>query len=156
MNFNDKEREILELVHNNNVDIEKINNLFKEGANANASNGIVEDEYIGNLFSECIFEALPNDINIFELLKCFVQNGLDLDKYGNSIIGDLHATFVNNDIIEIVKYILDNVSKKINVEYAIEMFRLEAEYLSDDFSIYDEKANLVDTVAFMIGKYMYG
>lgn len=156
MNFNDKEREILELVHNNNVDIEKINNLFKEGANANASNGIVEDEYIGNLFSECIFEALPNDINIFELLKCFVQNGLDLDKYGNSIIGDLHATFVNNDIIEIVKYILDNVSKKINVEYAIEMFRLEAEYLSDDFSIYDEKANLVDTVAFMLEEYMYG
>ena len=136
MTFNEKEQEIIEQVKENRIDISRIDYLLKNGANVNASNGVDEDLYHGCLFSECIYEALTNDINIFELLKCFVNNGLDLIKYGGSIIGDLHATFTNNDIIGIIKYILDNAKARINVDYGIKIFRLESDYLSDDFAYY--------------------
>ena len=156
MEFNEKEKKIIELIHNNNVDLNLISDLLKNGADVNASNGLTEDNYMGSLLSECIFEALNNDIKVFDLIKCFVENGFDLNKYGSSIIGDLHASFEDEDLIDIIKYILDTATTKIDVNHGIGMFRIESEYLSDTFSEYDEKANLADTIAFMLEEYKYG
>jgi hypothetical protein len=156
MVFNEKEQKIIELIRNNNVDLNLISDLLQHGADCNASNGVEEDNYVGSLFSECIFEALKNDISVFDLLKCFVENGLDLDKYGSSIIADLHASFTDENIIEIIKYILDNAKTKLDVNNGIRMFKLESEYLSDSFSEYDEKANTIDTIAFMLEEYKFG
>ncbi len=156
MVFNEQEQKIIELLHENKYDLNLIDYLLKNGADSNASNGVEEDNYLGSLFSECIFEALNYDIGIFDLLKCFVENGLDLVKYGSSIIGDLHSSFNDENLIDIVKYILDNAKTKLDVNHGIRMFRIESEYLSDSFSDSDEKANLVDTIAFMLEEYKCG
>lgn len=156
MAFNSMEKEVISLCESENIDVNRINELLKSGANVNASNDVIEDDYNGSLLSECIFASLSHSANLYDLLKCFLNNNLDLEKYGSSIIGDLHAAFQNNDVMLLVKTILDNSKVKLNVKHAITLYKMEAEYLSDDFNIYDNDANIIDSVSYMLEEYESG
>lgn len=133
MALNKLENEIFKLVDNNHIDINKVNELFKAGANPNA---LLEEKveknddctYYSTFFSECIFEAQSKSPDLFPLLKCFVENGLDVNKYGPSIIGDFCFIYKNSDIYEMTKYMLNHMDKDNCVNQALMGIGTEESY----------------------------
>ena len=143
MSLNKLENDILNLVNRKNIDVRKVNELFKSGANPNAlSNDEVETfnscSYYSTFFSECIFESQENTPDLFPLLKCFIENGLDVNKYGPSIIGDFHFIHGNSDIYKMTKYMLNHMDKNNPVEQALDSIGTEESYyncsLKNDFA----------------------
>lgn len=133
MALNKLENEILKQVNKKNIDIVKVNELFKKGVNPNA---LSDDEvetydtctYYSTFFSECIFESQEKTPDLLPLLKCFVENGLDVKKYGPSIIGDFHFIYENSDLYEMTKYMLNNMDKGNCVDQALKGIGMEESY----------------------------
>ena len=106
------------------INIEKVKELFESGANPNAmeydesdksDKGFNDDTYYSTFFSECIFEAQGKSPDLYDLLKVFIEYGLDIEKYGSSIISDFHFIFENSDIYEMTKLMLNSAKNKIDV-----------------------------------------
>ena len=144
------ENKILRLVDNKEIDISKVRELFEQGANPNAleyedpDKGFDNVIYYSTFFSECIFEAQLKAPDLYELLKVFIEYGLDIEKYGASIIGDFHFIFENSDIYEMTKLMLNSIDKKINVESALANIGTEESYRNcclDEMPDRDESSN---------------
>ena len=141
------ENKILELVDNKIIDVDKVEDLFKKGANPNAlwdekvDRGWDGDEYWSTFFSECIFASQEKEPNLFPLLELFIKYGLDVNKYGPSIIGDFHFIRGNNDIYEMTKIMLDKMDRKTNIHEAISGIGVESSYLNCCFDNMDAESN---------------
>lgn len=145
------EKKILELIDNEVIDIEKVRELFVMGANPNALESleceIIEDyEYWSTFFSECIFTALDKYPDLYPLLELFIEYGLDVDKYGPSIISDFHFIAENNDLIEMTKLILNHMTKGNNISQSLDGIGAEASFLNSGFENEDERSNYFDTI----------
>lgn len=150
MALGELENKILKLVDTKVIDIEKVRELFEKGANPNAleddepDKGFNNDIYYSTFFSECIFEAQDKAPNLYELLKIFIEYGLDIEKYGASIIGDFHFIFKSSDIYEMTKLMLNNAKNKIDVEEALTSIGIEESFRNcslDEMPDRDETSN---------------
>lgn len=145
MSLGKLENEILKLVNKKNIDIMKVTELFEKGANPNALEYDKPDSiYYSTFFSACIFEAQEKEPNLYELLKIFIEYGLDIEKYGASIIGDFHFIFENSDIYEMTKLMLNSAKHKIDVGQALSSIGIEESYRNcclDEMPDRDESSN---------------
>lgn len=147
MALNILENKILELVDNNPINIKEVEKLFKQGANPNAldddkpDQGWDGDEYWSTFFSECIFTAQDKEPDLFPLLELFIKYGLDVNKYGPSIIGDFHFIRGNSDIYEMTKIILNKMDKKTDIHEGISRIGTESSYLNCSFDDMDAESN---------------
>lgn len=141
------ENEILELVDNKEIDIKKIGELFKQGANPNAleeekpDEGWDGDTYWATLFSECIFAAQSKEPDLYPLLELFIKNGLDVNKYGPSIISDFHFISGKSNLYEMTKLLLNNMDRTIDIHEAISGIGTESSYLNCSFDNMDAESN---------------
>ena len=141
------EKEIIKLVDNKIINLEKVEVLFKNGANPNAleyinpDKGFNDDTYWDTLFSECIFEAQDKKPNLYPLLEMFIKYGLDVNKYGPSIIGDFHFVMGKSNIFEMTKLILDKMDKNIDISQALSNIGTEESYLNCCFDDMDYESN---------------
>lgn len=150
MALGELENKILKLVDTKIIDIEKVKELFDNGANPNA---LKYDEpekefdnniYYSTFFSECIFEAQEETPDLYNLLKVFIEYGLDIEKYGASIIGDFHFLSENSDIYKMTKLILNSAENKIDIEEALSAIGLEESYRNcccEEVADCDESSN---------------
>ncbi|MBR2246658.1 MAG: hypothetical protein IJ880_06495 [Bacilli bacterium] len=128
MALNDLEKKIEELSEESNIDIEKIKILFEQGANPNALEYDIPEEVLPHIYhwdtllGKCIWYAIDNNANIFELVKTFIEFGFDLTKYGHCILADFHFITGNSssDIIELAKLVVESSSEKIDVSEALD------------------------------------
>lgn len=147
MALNKLENEILELVNNSKIDILKVEELFKSGANPNAleydepDKGFNDDTYWSTLFSECIFASQEKEPDLYPLLELFIKYGLDANKYGTSIIGDFHFIGGKSDIYEMTKLMLDNMDRKTDMGEALSGIGTEDSYLTCSFDNMDSESN---------------
>ena len=141
------ENKVLELVNNKNIDMTAVENLFIQGANPNAleydevDRGWDGDDYWSTFFTECIFVSQENEPNLLPLLELFIKYGLDVNKYGPSIIGDFHFIRGNNDIYEMTKIMLDKMDRNTNIHEAISGIGVESSYLNCTFDNMDAESN---------------
>ena len=75
------------------------------------------------------------------MLELFIKYGLDVNKYGPSIIGDFHFIRGNNDIYEMTKIMLDKMDRKTNIHEAISGIGVESSYLNCSFDCMDAESN---------------
>ena len=150
MALGELENKILKLVDAYKINIEKVKELFEKGANPNAleddepDKGFDDDIYYSTFFSECIIEAQDKTPDLYDLLKAFIEYGLDVEKYGASIIGDFHFIFENSDIYEMTKLMLNSAKNKIDVGQALSSIGTEASYINcclDEIPDRDELSN---------------
>lgn len=154
MLIGDLENKILELVDSEVIDIEKVRGLFEMGANPNAleclESEVTSDyEYWFTFFNKCIFAAYNKNPDLYSLLELFIEYGLDVNKYGPSIISDLHFIHKNNDLVKMTKLILSHIDKNTNVEQALDGIATEASFLNAGFGddeYDDERSNYFDTI----------
>lgn len=141
------ENKILDLVNNKTINVVEVEKLFKQGANPNAleddkvDKGWDGDDYWSTFFSECIFASQEKEPDLFPLLELFIKYGLDVNKYGPSIIGDFHFIRGNNDIYEMTKIMLDKMDRKTNIHEAISGIGVESSYLNCSFDCMDAESN---------------
>ena len=134
MALGELENKILKLVDEKIINIEKVKELFESGADPNAlkydepDKGFDNDPYYSTFFSECIFEAQGKAPNLYDLLKVCIEYGLDVEKYGASIISDFHFIFENSDIYEMTKLMLNSTKHKIDVGQALSGIGTEESY----------------------------
>lgn len=151
-----------EIVNDDNISIEKLDWLLKNGADANAQEDEeIENGYIVNsLFQSILYNYNNKSKNdLLEILKCFICNGLDLKKYGNSIISDFH--YINNKsqkTYEMTKLILNAFEEKTNVEVAkdgigSEVSWLVCTYPNDCYDNPDDYANYLDGIMKILENY---
>lgn len=147
MALNILENKILELANNNIINIKEVEDLFKQGANPNAldddkpDKGWDGDEYWSTFFSECIFAAQDKEPDLFPLLELFIKYGLDVNKYGPSIIGDFHFIRGKSDIYEMTKIMLNKMDRTNNIHEAISGIGTESSYLNCSFDDMDAESN---------------
>lgn len=141
------ENEIIEMVNSKKIELAKIDELFNIGANPNALEYAEPDEdfdcdiYWATLFSECIFSSQEKGADLYPLLKSFIKYGLDVNKFGASIIGDFTFVVGKSDIYEMTKLILENMDKNINVNQALSGIGLEESFLNCSFDNRDGESN---------------
>ena len=137
MDFNEYEEEILSMINNNCVDISRIDFLLKNGADVNKR---AHEYYIATItdsfVSWCFWDINYTEIDFFPILRCFVNNGLDLHTYGPELLGALCFVSERNrsNVLQIAKYLLDEM-KKYN--FNIDDYDLIYEK-RDDFSWSDD------------------
>lgn len=150
MALGELENKILKLVDTKIINVEKVRELFENGANPNAlecdepDKGFNDDVYYSTFFSECIFEAQEKAPDLYNLLKVFIEYGLDIEKYGSSIISDFHFIFENSDIYEMTKLILNSEKNKIDIGEAQAGIGTEESYRNcclDEMPDQDESSN---------------
>ncbi len=135
------------LVDSKTIDINEIENLFQQGANPNALEDLNPDKdfndctYWATFFSECIFSSQEKNPDLYPVLELFIKYGLDVDKYGSSILSDFH--FINNgsDTYRMCKLLLDNMSNCIDVSTALSSIGTEESYLNCSFNDMDFESN---------------
>ena len=147
MMLGDLENKILQLAENRDFDLDKYEELFKQGANPNAIcydfdySDIEKDgyKYYDTLFSACM-DFISGDFDFLPLLKCFYKNGLDLNLYGPSIISDIHYSVYSKltDFYEMIKFILNHMDKGISLYGCLVEYDMEESYynccLYDDYN----------------------
>lgn len=149
------ENKILDLVNNKIINIVEVEKLFEQGANPNAledekvDKGWDGDNYWSTFFSDCIFASQEKEPDLFPLLELFIKYGLDVNKYGPSIIGDFHFIRGNNDIYEMTKIMLDKMDRKTNIHEALSGIGVEAAHLNCCFDDMDVESNEFDTICVM-------
>ena len=118
------ENEILELVNSEIIDISRVEELFKNGADPNA---LVDDapdlDFDNNIhwstfFTAC-FLSSQKEPDFYPLLEVFIKYGLDVNKYGSSLIDDFHFISDRCDIYEMTKLVLNNVTDKPKINPAL-------------------------------------
>ncbi len=154
-----------EISCDDNISVERLDWLLKNGANVNAQ----EDEEVENgyvldsLFQNILYNYNEKSkCNLLELLKCFISNGLDLNKYGNSIISDFHYIHDKNQkTYEMTKLILNKFQEKTDVKvakYGIggEVSWLVCTYPNDIYENPDDYANYLDGIMKILENYEEG
>lgn len=153
------EEKIKDLVNHKKINLDKIRKLFEKGANPNA-----RSEF-DNLFNECIFDSQYYSPDYYELLKLFVEYGMNVDECGAEILDMPKFIRENNDGVEFDKYILDVAKNKLDVEEAIESLSMESSYLNcccysdnEDDNLNreddpDKESNDLDTLIIMLEAY---
>lgn len=125
MALGELENKILELVNSEIIDINKVEELFKNGADPNA---LEDDEpyldfdnniHWSTFFTSCIFSTQQNNPDFYPLLEIFIKYGLDVNIYGSSLIGDFHFISESCDIYEMTKLVLNNVTDKPKIKPAL-------------------------------------
>lgn len=128
--FNDKEKEIYDLSMKKEEDLEKIDYLLKHGASSNAVEITKYND--DNVEEELLFTMCMQDSNFdnLKLLKIFIDNGLDIDKYINNIFDALLFTYDENNYIDMTKLILKTIKNKDNIDLniSLESIGLEESY----------------------------
>lgn len=119
------ENEILALMNSEIIDISRVEELFKIGANPNA----LEDEnpdrdfddniYWSTFFTSCILSSQQNYPYFYPLLEVFIKYGLDVNKYGSSLIDDFHYISNRCDIYEMTKLVLNHVTDRTKINPAL-------------------------------------
>ena len=95
-----KEKELLDYLLSDDVNIKHIENLFKEGIDPN----YVEDEEC--LFVECIWNCQQSKVDLYALFKLFIDYGLDVDRFATDILEHLiYIDRTKTDVISIAKLI---------------------------------------------------
>ncbi len=123
-----KENEIVNCIDRDKINIGKVDRLFKEGADPNY---IDDDEC---LFVSCIWNAADYHPDLYPLLKCFIENGLDVNRFANEILGEF--IFINDkksDLLAMAKLILNNINGKISLAKALDSIDGEASYYRVSF-----------------------
>lgn len=109
MNFEEtKEKEILEMFESRNINLRKLNNLLDE---VDLNKCDYDDYFRYSLLSRCIQNIFNEAINVdwLEVFKLFKEKGLNLDFFGNTLIGDLRFAITPADNLNrVAEYILDN------------------------------------------------
>lgn len=154
-----------EIAYDDNILVERVDLLLKSGANVNAQ----EDEEVENgHVLDSLFQSILYNYNkesksdLLEILKCFIDNGLDLKKYGNSIISDFHYIHDKRQkAYEMTKIILNEFKEKIDVEVAkdgigIEVSWLVCTYPNDCYDNPDDYANYLDGIMKILENYEQG
>ena len=148
MALNKLEKELVKLVYNSRkIDIMKVEKLFKLGANPNAlecnepEHSWDDEIYWETLFSECILASQEKNPDLYPLLELFIKYGLDVNKYGPSIIGDLYFVSDNNDIYELTKLILNNINRNVDLSLSLFSIGMEESYLNCAFDDMDNESN---------------
>ena len=147
MSLNKLENDICKLVDNKKINLRKVEELFKQGANPNA---LYEDSpyhdldgstYYSTLFSECIFNSQYKKPDLYSLLKLFIKYGLDVNKYGPSIISDFHFIRGKSDLYEMTKLMLNHMDRKTDISVAISGIDVESSHLNCSFKDMDAESN---------------
>lgn len=118
-------REIINKVANSKkiINLEEIQKLINMGADLNESDELFEN--FGGFYCECLDECDSN-INTLPLLKLFVKNGFNIDKFASNILQDYRFfDRERKDVVEVAKYILNTCKNKVNVEDALEAISIE-------------------------------
>lgn len=164
--FNSYESEIYNLCCNQKIDYERIDYLLKHGASANAVeitkfNDGYEDKEL--LFVECILAdkySCEDYIPIIDkkfylkLLNIFIDNGLDLDKYADLILLNIHFTYDDKLCIEMAKTILNHIKNKDNINFESSLDDIATEVSYNDCCLQNHKyANNLSIVYEMIEKF---
>ncbi len=119
------ENEILALMNSEIIDINKVEELFKNGADPNALEDDEPDlDFDNNIhwstfFTSCIFSTLQNNPDFYPLLEVFIKYGLDVNKYGSSLIDDFHFISNSCDIYEMTKLLLNHVTDRDKIKPAL-------------------------------------
>ena len=172
--FNKEEKEIYDICCSDNVDYDKIEYLLKNGADANAVEITKYDNADKNeeelLLVQCWLDGQFNrrcdeDGNKIEtdpdfcikLLKLFIDNGLNVDKYVNHIFRDIQFTYDDKNYIEMTKLILNNLKDKnsLILEESLEGIGWEESY-NNCCEVDHRYANVLATMYEMIEKYPEG
>ncbi len=154
-----------EIIGSKKISLKRLDFLLKNGADVNAQEDTdIEDGHIlDSLFQSVIYnydEKSKN--NLLKILKCFIDNGLDLEKYGSAIISDFHFIYdKNQDIYGMTKLILNSLKKKINLDDAKHGIATESSWLictyPEDINYNpDYYANYLDGVIKILEKYENG
>lgn len=172
--FNKEEREIYNICCSDTVDYDRIDYLLKNGADANAVEVTKYENQEENeedlLLTQCWldgqyhrrFDEDGNQIDTdsdfcIKLLKIFIENGLDIDKYINHIFENIQFTYDDKNYIEMTKLILNNLKniKNLKLEKALEGIGAEESY--NNCCVVDHRyANVLSTIYEMIEKYYEG
>lgn len=127
MSYSELENRIIELAGENPINIDEVKKLFDQGADPNAVDGWDENEqdYDDILFTDCttLFDA-PD---YYQLLECFLKNGLDIKKYAERIIGDL-IYMGDNDRFRLIQRIFDSLPERVSMQKALESVGEEASF----------------------------
>ena len=138
------------LIYNNNNDMFKIRYWIENDVNVNAQETTeMEDGHIlSSVFQDFMMSNDPKKIDFLEVLKIFIDNGLDLVKFGPSIISDFHLLIRDDiDFIGMTKLILDSARKKIDVDVAVEGIETEISWIEnseDSRNYYEEPQKILE------------
>ena len=164
--FNKFEDEIIEICSRQRVDYDRIDFLLKNGASANAcivtkynSDDIEEDLLLvecwrgANYLSDDDERKIDDDFYL-RLLKIFIDNGLDVDKYANVLLSNIQYTYNNKYYIELVKVILNNLrgGRKLNFDESLDAIGSEESYQNCCMQDH-EYTNTLSTIYEMIEKF---
>lgn len=164
--FNEFEKEIDKICSEGKVDYDRIDFLLKNGASANAcrvtkfDNGDIDEDllltecwYYGGSFSEDGKRRTDDDFCI-KLLEIFINNGLDVDKYVNTMFGNIQWTYSDKYYVEMTKTILNNLKNKENLDLEESLSGIGAEESYNNCCEQDHKyANALSTIYEMIEKF---
>lgn len=172
--FNKEEKEIHDICCSDNVDYGRIEYLLKNGADANAleiteyENREENEEDL--LLVQCWLDGqfhrrfdedgkqIETDQDFcIKLLKIFIDNGLDVDKYVNHIFRDIQFTYDEKNYVEMTKLILNNLKNKNSLNLKIALDGIGSEESYNNCCDVDHKyANVLSTIYEMIEKYPEG
>lgn len=172
--FNKEEREIYNMCCSDNIDYGRIDYLLKNGADANALEIIKYNNQKENeedlLLTQCWldgqyhrrFDEDGNQIDTdpdfcIKLLKIFIENGLDIEKYINHIFANIQFTYDDKNYIEMTKLILNNLKniQNLKLKRALEGIGTEESY-NNCCEVNHRYANVLSTIYEMIEKYPEG
>lgn len=164
--FNKFENEIDDICSSGKIDYERIDFLLKNGASANAcmvtkfDNGDIDEDLLltecwhnGGSFSED-GKRIRNDDFCIKLLKIFIDNGLDVDKYVNIIFDNIQWTYNDKNYVEMTKITLNNLKNKKNLDLDKSLSGIGAEESYHNCCVQDhEYANTLSTIYEMVEKF---
>lgn len=172
--FNKEEIEIYNICCSESVDYDRIDYLLKNGADANAIEIFKYDNqeklneelllvqcWLDGAFNRRIDEhgeKITGDPDFcIKLLKIFIKNGLDLERYVNQIFGAIQFTYDDKNFIDMTKIILSNIKNPnvIDLEKALSGIATEESY-NNCCNVNHRYANVLATIYEMIEKYTKG
>lgn len=168
--FNQYEQAIHSIILKKKIDYEKIDYLLKNGASANAieineyEDGERDEEL---LLTQCWLDASGRfnelgereieDDYFVKLLKIFIENGLNIDKYVNHLFENIQWTYDERHYIEMTKLILNKLKDKrnLNLERSLSGIGTEESY-NNVCEVNHKYANELSTIYEMIEGYKNG
>lgn len=169
--YNKEEKEIYDICCSDKVDYNRIDYLLKNGASANAVEITKYDNQEENeedlLMVQCWLDGQFNrrfdeegkqietdpDFCI-KLLKIFIDNGLDVDRYVNHIFSDIQFTYDDKNYIEMTKLILNHLKSKDSIDLESTLSGIGTEESYNNCCTQDHKyANILSTIYEMIEKF---
>ena len=117
MPYSELENRIINASRENPINITEVQNLFDKGADPNAVDDWdeKEQEYMETLFTECVFATPWDGADMYPLLECFINNGLDVQRLAELILKSLIYVGPNTSRIKMAKLILEHLPNKIDM-----------------------------------------